>query len=168
MSDPFEALERRLEQTRHVDERQGVRDEEVTALREEWKKVFAGLGQQVRDLVARLRDKEGVAGDVRPTDYGFRLMVVAHIGKTRRECAIGIPREIRTADIFVDQEGTWGAKGETVARVTLPLSDHIITFTRSGLLGWRGEDGGAQTASGADPETLRRFLTDLLAQDLLV
>ncbi|MBI4538423.1 MAG: hypothetical protein HY704_02785 [Gemmatimonadetes bacterium] len=167
MTDPFEELERRLEQTRQPGERQGARDEEVTALRDQWRKVFTALGQQVRDLMARLREREGMAGDVRPTDYGFRLMLVANIGKTRRECSFGIPREIRVSCIFVDEDGAWGSKGETVARVILPLSDHVITFTRSGRLGWRAEDGSQQTADAMDPGVLRRFLTDLVAQDLL-
>lgn len=61
MGDPFEELGRRIEQTRRGDERHGARDEEVAALREEWKSVFTALGQQVRDLVARLSQLAAVA-----------------------------------------------------------------------------------------------------------
>jgi len=167
MSDPFEKLSQRLDQTRHGGEQTGAREEDVDALREQWRKVFTVLGQQVRELVARMKDKEGVAGDVRPTDYGFRLMLVAHVGKARRECSIGFPREIRSSDVFVDQDGSWGEKGDTVARVRLPLSDHVVTFNREGRLGWRGEDGSQQTATTSEPDAVRQFLTDLVAQDLL-
>lgn len=166
MTDPFELLSKRLEATDRSNGGNGERKEAVEGLQKRWLDVYSDLAQQARALVETLRERDGVSGDVRATEFGFTLRLAAQVGSERRECSLGFPHAIREADIHFVEKGEEGDERAPVAWVKLPDCPHEVSFSDGGVLGWVAEDGEPAKADTSDPSEIRGFLSDLVAQEL--